>query len=253
VGLLLLLQAVFFSSTPQVSVFAAGSHGLSSITSCGFDPFPMTSEFDFGNRGPFLLVPSRSTALQQELDSYPTPFPSPNIASDLFRSDCTYARYPDFQNQKWIHPSESRHFFGKWKRSLVISTINCLRPPFPYLVTGVMKGWIWETFGEANFMTHPCGIDFPFYLRRCCENIYQVLDERFKCKKRSYGQLCPTVLVTGTPGIGKTIFGILLSRMVRHTKSTLSSLGENMDITRTYVLLSGMVKHFISHLAQPRR
>ena len=207
------------SSTPQVGVVAAGSRGLSSITSAGFEShgrFSLTSEFDFGNR-PFPPVPSRGAALQQGLNSYPTPFPSPNFASDPF-SDQIAPPHGSRTFKTESGYTQANPDIASKMEEILDNFRDRLQAPFPYLVTEVINVRTWETFGGANFMTHLSGDDFPFYLRRCYEDIYQVLDERFKGKKQPYGQLCPAVLVTGTPGIGKTVFGMLLSRMVMQRK-----------------------------------
>jgi hypothetical protein len=70
----------------------------------------------------------------------------------------------------------------------------------------------------AKFLVHET-LDYDIFVRPSYIDIYELLDEKFRGSKfdiRVEG--ATAALLTGTPGIGKTVFGLILTKIVANKK-----------------------------------
>ena len=91
------------------------------------------------------------------------------------------------------------------------------------VVLEMMNTCRWENIDGANFMRYlDEGKQKKFYIRPCYQDVYQILHDTWKGEKPRYEEPQHCVLITGTPGIGKSVFGkILCAAISQRAKPTL--------------------------------
>ena len=73
----------------------------------------------------------------------------------------------------------------------------------------------WEDIDGSNFMRYMDeGKEKTFYVRPCYQDVYQILHDTWKGEKPRYEEPQHCVLITGTPGIGKSVFGKILCAVI---------------------------------------
>ena len=111
----------------------------------------------------------------------------------------------------------------------------------------------------AEFLVNN-SLDYDIYIRPSYMDIYELFDEKFRGTKsdiRTYGTSAASL--TGTPGIGKTVFGIVLAKMVvNRQKPALvfySSKSENIELFwqgQTFRISESDAISLVCHIAQRR-
>ena len=73
----------------------------------------------------------------------------------------------------------------------------------------------WDTRDNGDkFITTAEGVT-DIYVRPCYEDLYRILDEQRRgVKQRGFGVPHQCALITGTPGIGKSVFGLVLAKFI---------------------------------------
>ena len=73
----------------------------------------------------------------------------------------------------------------------------------------------WEDIDGSYFMRYTDeGKEKTFYIRPCYQDVYQILHDTWKGEKPRYEEPQHCVLITGTPGIGKSVFGKMLCAVI---------------------------------------
>jgi hypothetical protein len=53
-----------------------------------------------------------------------------------------------------------------------------------------------------------------FYVRQCCLDIYKVIEEKCQEPKSDYPRDQKLILISGSPGVGKSYFGLVLCKLL---------------------------------------
>ena len=78
-----------------------------------------------------------------------------------------------------------------------------------------MNESLWDIRENDEAFLHLATESTIYYIRPCYREVYSVLEEMFRGKK-DIGDLkcCTCALITGTPGIGKSVFGLVLIKLI---------------------------------------
>jgi hypothetical protein len=80
---------------------------------------------------------------------------------------------------------------------------------------GMVEKGRWETRENGDkFIITADGMT-DIYVRSCYNDLYRIFDEKWRgVKKRGVGVARQCALITGTPGIGKSVFGLVLAKFI---------------------------------------
>ena len=80
---------------------------------------------------------------------------------------------------------------------------------------GMVEKSRWDTRDNGDkFIITAEGVT-DLYVRRCYDDLYRILDEQWRgVKQRGFGVPHQCALITGTPGIGKSVFGLVLAKFI---------------------------------------
>ena len=82
-------------------------------------------------------------------------------------------------------------------------------------VLEMMNTCHWEDSDGSNFLRYmDAGKSKTFYIRPCYQDVYQILHDTWKGEKPRYEEPQHCALITGTPGIGKSVFGKILCAVI---------------------------------------
>jgi hypothetical protein len=117
----------------------------------------------------------------------------------------------------------------------------------------------WDIRENDEAFLHMAMDSTTYYIRPCYREVYSVLDEMFRGKK-DVGNLerCTCALITGTPGIGKSVFGLVLIKLImQRPKPTLilynPAFSKRMEIFwqgRCFVATEEKAWDFVSNIME---
>ena len=212
-----------------------GSRGLSAST-----PKPPT---ETGSRGPSATSPGLFPVPESRSLSVPTP------ATGLESGKSSRSISPAFSISPFIQPKQekkssvespdtistaslgdisldSRHVDLDIKDTLtrpssvdvvmkVDEVVGKLRVAARNGVLEMINTCHWEDIDGSYFMRYTDeGKEKTFYIRPCYQDVYQILHDTWKGEKPRYEEPQHCVLITGTPGIGKSVFGKMLCAVI---------------------------------------
>jgi hypothetical protein len=94
----------------------------------------------------------------------------------------------------------------------IIRTMG-LKPCEPAAALRLVSQSKWVSVNSGEYLCGPNNLNL--FIRPCYHDIFSILDEKWRGKKNTApatSKQC--ALITGTPGIGKSIFGLVLARMI---------------------------------------
>jgi hypothetical protein len=106
------------------------------------------------------------------------------------------------------------------------------------------KSWVATAAGDKFLSFNKSEL---YYIRPCYEDIYKIICEKFqgpKPNKVQYPQLC--ILITGTPGIGKSVFGEILCAVISERRKPALLFYENTKERHLKMVWQKKVFH-VSH------
>ena len=213
---------------------AAGGRGLSATaTASGF------TSTNPSNNSPSPPIPGTSISLQRHLSpivspfetntpstsSLSLPFGSPDTASTTSTDQQNLSRDVSPLDLNGEHiPIEPLPMSSLTIQKTVDQILqNLSLKPWKHAILELLTTSAWVDWEGTNFMTYTeSGNTEYLYVRPCYRDLYQILHETWQGEKPHVRDPQHCALITGTPGIGKSIFGEMLCAVIsQRPKATL--------------------------------